>query len=128
VIKQTECGSCRRAFDYQQFHAGFGDQGFMYGAAEGTVLTWSAFDPAYRGLVDALPWMLTEDQKRRVESEIKPGFSDEPFGFDNVPRCPHCHQPVDNLLDQSRAYFVITADRIDGEQTNIWRERDRPVD
>lgn len=117
------CPSCGRPVEYERFHAGFGDQGFIYGSNDATVLTWSAYDPNYLALVDALPWILSAEQQHAVEAEIASDIPGAPFRFDNPPRCPHCQHALLELADDSRAYFVVTGHRIDGERTSIWRDR-----
>jgi hypothetical protein len=120
MLSRTECPSCELSFEYEKFSAGFGDQGFVYGSSAAIVLTWSAFDPAYVAIVDAHPWMLSLDQQQAVEAALKPDLPGGPFRFANAPLCPKCKQPLRDLADESREYFVITGDRVDSERTSIW--------
>jgi hypothetical protein len=120
VDDEIQCPACRTTVAFQRFHAGFGDQGSMYGSAGATVLTWSAFDPAYRALAEPLPWMLSKDEQRAVEAGVRTDLRGAPFRFVNPPLCPSCEQPLQALFDDSRAYFVVTGSRIDGDSVNIW--------
>jgi hypothetical protein len=120
VDDEIQCQACRTTVAFQRLHAGFGDQGFMYGSVGATVLTWSAFDPAYRTLAQSLPWMLSKDEQRAVEAGVRTDLPGAPFRFENPPMCPHCEQPLQTLADDSRAYLVITGSRIDGDSASIW--------
>jgi hypothetical protein len=117
-----ECTGCGRKLAYQRFHAGFGDEGFMYGTGASVVLTWSTYDPSYRRIVgDVHPWMLSTEQRYAVERALRDGLDGEPFGFDNQPVCPHCETALPSLFDPSRAYFVILDRRVDGDTEKVWR-------
>jgi hypothetical protein len=95
----------------------------MYGSTAPTVLTWSAYDPAYLRLVDPLPWALSAEERADVEQAIRPDLPGAPYAFDNPPLCPHCGNPLAELFDESRAYFVIVGDRVEAEGgADIWRE------
>jgi len=65
------CPHCGRRFEYERYHAGFSDEGYMYCDHDETVLTWHALGPAYRRVVAKLPWMLETDEQRRVEESLK---------------------------------------------------------
>lgn len=95
----------------------------MYGSARATVLTWSAFDPAYRALAESLPWMLSKEEQCAVQAGVRTDLPGAPFRFVNPPLCPHCEQPLQALFDDSREYFVVTGSRIDGDSASIWAER-----
>lgn len=49
------CPNCGRAFDYHEYHAGFGNQGFLYCDQDEAVLTWSSYDPTYETVVGQKP-------------------------------------------------------------------------
>ena len=55
------------------YHAGFGDQGFLYNDAGTGTLIWGSYDPAYIELVGKVhPWMLTEAQRSQFEETLVP--------------------------------------------------------
>ncbi len=118
----ARCPHCQRDFEYQQYHSGFGDQGYMYCDADEAVLTWSSYDPVYRGLVPGThPWMLGEDGKATVEGAL----NDCPYGghfrFGNLPRCPHCREDISSVVPGD-IYFVVTGRWVDGEKGEpIWK-------
>jgi hypothetical protein len=118
-----DCPACAGAVEFDRFHAGFGDQGFMYGSTAPTVLIWSSFDRAYRRLVpDQHPWMLSADERAEVEEAIRSDLPGAPYAFDNPPLCPHCGTRLAELFDESRAYFVVVGDRVDAERGDVWSE------
>src|SRR4051794_13458837 len=85
------CNHCNTELHFQQYHAGFGDQGYMYCDQDSTVVTWSSYDPTYSSLSDRThPWVLDDDAKRRVEDAIIECPHGGRFRFDALPRCPHC--------------------------------------
>jgi hypothetical protein len=71
--RQGTCSHCGNTFDYHQYHAGFSGVGYMYCDVDETVLTWSAYSPIYRKLIDRkVPWALDEEEQTRVERALKP--------------------------------------------------------
>jgi hypothetical protein len=121
---RIDCPACARPVEFERFHAGFGDQGFMYGATAPTVLTWSSFDPVYQHLAPHVhPWMLPVETRTVVEGAVRSDLPGSPYRFSNQPLCPHCKSALPMLFDDSRAYFVVVADRIDAEAgSKVWRD------
>ena len=113
------CPHCGSEFEYERFHAGFSNEGYMYCNADETVLTWSAYNSAYARLSHKLPWMLDAAEKRRVEDAVKRCPHGGRFGFDNPPRCPICLSAV-AFLAPSKEYFIVTGRRIDAEIDDVW--------
>jgi hypothetical protein len=63
------CSACHREVGVERFHAGFGDQGFIYCDRDSTILTWDSLDPSWTSLVGEVhPWMLSPEQKVEVEA------------------------------------------------------------
>ena len=62
---QIDCPECKRLIIFNQpypFHAGSGNQGFLYNESGNCTLVWSSFDPDYEKLVGQMhPWSLTEE-------------------------------------------------------------------
>jgi hypothetical protein len=107
-----------------QYHAGFGDQGYLYCDSDETVLTWSSYDPIYRQLVPGThPWMLDASGKKTVEEALKPCPHGGRFAFANPPRCPHCNEDISGVVPGD-IYFVVTGRWVDGEKgADIWEKR-----
>jgi hypothetical protein len=115
------CPHCERELEYERYHAGFGDQGYLYCDQDATVVTWNSYDPTYSGLVgDTHPWMLDDQQKSRVERSVIACPSGGAFRFSANPRCPYCMGELPELK-KDPIFFVITGARIDGERQSIWR-------
>ena len=115
------CVHCGRALEFDRFHAGFSDQGYMYCDRDSTVVTWSSFDSTYSALTENThPWMLTAEAKRVVERSIVDCPCGGQFRFGNLPRCPHCGGELGSLAREP-TYYVIFERRIDGEVTSVWK-------
>jgi hypothetical protein len=88
-------GLFTRAIRFDQphpYHAGFGNQGFLYNEAGTLTLVWSSFDREYIALVgDSTSWALGSDQQRRLEDSLLPSpVGDRWLFLSNPPRCPEC--------------------------------------
>ncbi len=97
------CGRCGfdNVFDQPyRYHAGFGDQGFLYNERGNRTLIWSCWDPGYCQLVgERNPWTLGPENRRKVEDALET----DPAGggrwlFQNVARCLKCgHEIADSM-------------------------------
>jgi len=102
-------------------HAGFDDSGFLYCDKSGDLLFWSAFDPTYKKIVDGvLPWTLSDEQKKKVESALKECDCGGKFLFSAPPRCPNCNSPVPKITGDN-IHMVRLKREIDGSKRNIWK-------
>jgi len=68
---QLRCATCGHCNEFDQpyaYHAGFGDQGFLYNDAGDCTLVWNINDPAYEAVLTRYapeqPWELTPEAKR----------------------------------------------------------------
>ncbi len=104
---------------FEQYHAGFGDEGYLYCDRGPTVLTWSAYDRAYSALANKLPWMLTDAEKRHVEDALLPCPCGGKFAFGNPPLCPYCLQEIRSLVPDP-IYYLVVDNRVRGEDVIIW--------
>jgi hypothetical protein len=99
------CEVCEKdnAFDQPyRYHAGFGNQGFLYNDAGNLTLVWGSYDPAYTELVGkVLPWALTEAQRSQLEDALVPAPTGGRWRFANPPRCVHCGAPIGEPLSSS---------------------------
>ena len=69
---------------------------------------------------DQHPWTLDAEARGRVEAAVVGCPHGGRFRFDALPRCPRCLSELPVLADSP--YFVVLADRIDGEAAErIWR-------
>ena len=119
-----QCPHCKRTLRLAQpypYHAGFGDQGFLYCESDPTIVTFGAYGHPYRQLVGAvLPWDLDADQRRRVEEALLPCPCGGRFTFRAEPRCPSCGASLRNALPGD-IYYVILGRHVDGEREMIWK-------
>jgi hypothetical protein len=120
--KVGRCRHCDNEIRFERYHAGFGDQGYMYCDRDSTVVTWSAYEPAYAAIAGNVnPWVLGDDAKRRVEDAVVECPHGGRFSFDALPRCPHCGSELPELAADP-IYFVILADWLNGDSQTVWRD------
>jgi hypothetical protein len=128
-VKKQQCKTCGVELEVKgKYHAGFSDLGFLYCDKDTTVLTFSSYDPQYQEIVGRIhPWVLAWDGKmgelRRVESRLRKCPCGGSFSFLNPLRCPVCRGAFSGPISDD-IYFVILGKRIDGEKTNIWKDRE----
>ena len=119
-----QCGHCGHTLRLPQphpYHAGFGNQGFLYCDSDPTIVTFSSFDPLYRRLVGEVhPWMLAAPQRQRVEEALLPCPCGGRFSFQAEPRCSSCGTSLRSALPGD-IYYVILDRRVDGEREVIWK-------
>jgi hypothetical protein len=93
----VSCGGCREEIEFAQpyaYHAGFGNQGFLYDDEGTLTLVWDSYDPAYSELFDRYPWSLSVDQQERLESMLADAPSGGRWRFANPARCPSCGREI----------------------------------
>ena len=104
------CKACggTNAFDQPYlYHAGFGNQGFLYDDSGTLTLTWSSFDPAYVKLFGPIhPWMLSEPQRSALERSLVDAPNGGRWRFSNPPRCVHCGAPIGEPLTSTNIYYL----------------------
>jgi hypothetical protein len=103
------CSSCGHKNDFDQpypFHAGFGNQGFLYNDAGNLTLVWSSFDPAYEAIVGKWhPWTLTAEQQVHLESALCELPSGGRWRFANPARCQKCASPISGPITETIYYL-----------------------
>lgn len=115
------CPHCGHHSEYDKFHAGFGNQGYMYCDSDCTLVTWSAFDSRFVRLVGSKhSWMLNNDERKLVEESILDCPCGGRFTFNSNPRCPKCNCELPQTPSDS-IYFLILGMRIDGEKQSVWK-------
>jgi len=103
------CKACGGTNEFPQpyaYHAGFGNQGFLYNEAGTLTLVWDSFDPAYVALVgECHPWALTDQQRADLESALAPAPTGGRWLFVNPPRCQSCAAPIGVPITGGIYYF-----------------------
>ena len=128
VVKPTlvKCPSCDTATVFSQpypYHAGFGNQGFLYNRTGNCTLIWSSFDPDYETIVGQKhPWALSEDDRIRLESALASSPDGTEWGFGHPARCAACGSVISESILHSIYYYVF-----DGSIDLDTDSRDRTV-
>ena len=106
VVRCPGCGSSNVFNQPYAYHAGFGNQGFLYNETGNCTLVWSSFDPDYEALVGRWhPWALTEEQRTLIENALKPAPDGTRWLFDNPARCLKCGHPISGSI-RSTIYYL----------------------
>lgn len=107
----VRCESCRVEIPFEQpypFHAGFGNEGFLYDEAGTSTLVWSGFDRAYVDLVGPQhPWALAESAQQMLESALAPSATGGRWRFCNPARCPKCGHQLRGPMTQDIHYLLF---------------------
>jgi hypothetical protein len=97
------CSLCGYENDFDQpyrYHAGFGDQGFLYNEAGNMTLTWSAYDPYFRKLFPKTnTWALTLHQKQQFEKILPPSPKSDRWSFSASARCRQCGSAISKPME-----------------------------
>lgn len=105
------CDSCGAEIAFDQphpYHAGFGNQGFLYDDAGTSTLVWSSFDPTYVDLVGAHhPWALAELAQEILEAALVPSPTGGRWRFCNPARCPNCGHRLRGPMTQDIHYLLF---------------------
>ena len=92
------CPACGFGNVFQQpypYHAGVGNQGFLYNEAGNRTLTWSSSDPDYVAVAgQKQPWALTEPERHEFEDRLPPAPDGTRWLFRNPARCVKCAHPI----------------------------------
>lgn len=118
-----KCPHCFNLIDLKQkypYHAGFSNQGFLYCNLCPNILEFGSYNCYYVSLIgDKHPWMLTIEEKKKVEDHLKPCPCGGHFRFDAYPRCPHCRENIQSLLPD-KIHFLEIGKVIDADKENVW--------
>lgn len=117
--QKATCPHCCREFEYARYHAGFGNQGYMYCDQDETVLTWDTYVDPYSKLTSKHPWMLDSADQSRVEAALKPCPYGGSFAFANPSLCPFCHESIAFLVP-SKEYFIVAGRRVEADDQDMW--------
>lgn len=106
VIACPNCGHANAFMQPYKYHAGFGNQGFLYNEAGNCTLTWGSYDPAYVAVVGQNhPWSLTPELRKKVESVLKPSPKGDRWLFANPARCLKCGHPISQPITSDIYYL-----------------------
>jgi len=105
-IKCLQCGHENLFNQPYPYHAGFGDQGFLYNEAGNRTLIWSSFDPDYEKIVGKQhPWALNDVNKKQLEESLLPDGGGK-WLFANPARCVKCKAPISGPIG-STIYYLL---------------------
>lgn len=95
IIKCSDCGHKNIFPQPHPYHAGFGNQGFLYNEAGTMTFVWSSFDPAYEAVVgNKHPWTLNKNERIKIEALLKPAPTGGKWKFSNPARCINCGKQI----------------------------------
>jgi hypothetical protein len=104
------CKACGGFNSFEQpypYHAGFGNQGFLYNDAGTLTLVWSSYHPAYESIVGRKhPWSLSESERSALERALRPSPAGDRWRFANPPRCLTCHEAIGQSIMGDISYLV----------------------
>ena len=105
------CPNCGHQNSFEQpypYHAGFGNQGFLYSDAGDRTLVWSSRDLAWENLVGPVhPWVLDANGWSRVEAALAPLSDGTRWRASNKPRCTACHAPIGESIVDNEIYYLV---------------------
>ena len=107
VIKCNFCGFEKEFAQPYPYHAGFGNQGFLYNDAGNLTLVWSIYDRDYADLVGMKqPWLLTAEERALLESSLLAAPSGGRWRFVNPARCKQCGEEISAPMSAEAIYFL----------------------
>ena len=90
----VRCPQCGHVHAFRQpypYHAGFGNQGFLYNEDGDLTLVWESYDPAYVRIVGSVhPWALNDEQRKKFENWLPLAPHGGRWLFRNAARCTAC--------------------------------------
>ena len=105
------CSACGHENSFEQpyaYHAGFGNQGFLYNDAGNRTLVWSSFDPAWESLIGQVhPWTLGSSGWDRVEAALAPLPDGTQWKATNPPRCTQCGAAIGRPISSGEIYYLV---------------------
>lgn len=122
MLTCPHCGKKIRLRQQYLYHAGFSNQGFLYCDSCPAILVFGSYNPNYVRIVgDKHPWMLSQEEKKRVEAHLTHCHCQGRFRFEAYPRCPHCAGDLHSLLPD-KMHFIAVGDVLDADQDETaWR-------
>ena len=107
-INCPKCGHLNVFNQPYAYHAGFGDQGFLYNDDGNLTLTWSVFDSDFVRIAGNVnPWVLSNNEKVKAFEDWLPNA---PRGgrwkFGNPARCLSCKAEISPPMGRN-IYYVL---------------------
>ncbi|MEQ1527561.1 MAG: hypothetical protein ABL911_12560 [Gallionella sp.] len=119
-INCPACGQITTIAQEYQYHAGFGNQGFLYCDSCPTIIEFGSYNSKYTSIVNGKhTWSLDSEEMQCVEAGLKPCPCGGHFRFNALPRCPACNEPLPNLL-QDKFHFVEVGRVVDADKEDAW--------
>jgi len=119
VVSCTHCGASNVFNQPYAYHAGFGDQGFLYSESGTCTLIWSAYDPAFEALVGKRnPWVLSRERQQILENALQPAPDGSRWLFSNPARCLTCGRPISGPMSQT-IYYLEYEGSINVDRTGL---------
>ena len=120
---RVRCNHCGKDSVFEQpyaYHAGFGNQGFLYNDAGTLTLVWSTFDPAYTAMVrEKHPWGLTQFEQRTIEEALRAAPSGGRWRFTNPARCVNCASVISGPMVETIYYLEYPGSVITDESEQM---------
>ena len=105
-VKCPQCGHQNVFNQPYAYHAGFGNQGFLYNETGTCTLIWSSFDPAYEALVGQKhPWVLGPKDQKALEEALRPSPDGTRWLFSNPARCTECGHSIGEPIGSNVHYL-----------------------
>jgi len=106
VVPCKRCGASNVFNQPYAYHAGFGDQGFLYSGSGKCTLVWSAYDPSFEALVGRLnPWVLSREKQQILENALQLAPDGSRWLFKNPARCLTCGYPISGPMSETVYYL-----------------------
>jgi hypothetical protein len=84
------------------------------------MLKFDTYNPIYKKIVgDKHPWSLSEEEKGKVEQQLKPCSCGGHFRFDAPPRCPICNASLLSIL-KDKLHFIEIGKVVDAGKDDVW--------
>ena len=118
------CPGCHKVLRLRQpypYHAGFGEEGFLYCDRDATVLTFSEFDRGFQRIIpNKVPWGLTPEDRSRVEQSLKSCPCGGRFLFKNSAKCPHCGTVLRRGITKD-IYYIVLGKSLKASRNKLWK-------
>lgn len=106
-ITCRKCGHINVFDQPYAYHAGFGDQGFLYNDEGNLTLTWSVYDADYVKITGpSNPWAITEEKRKAFEDWLPPAPKGGRWKFENPGRCLKCQSEIIPPI-RKNIYYVL---------------------
>jgi hypothetical protein len=106
VVACSRCGASNVFNQPYAYHAGFGNQGFLYSEVGTCTLVWSAYDSDYEALVGGRnPWVLSREKQQIIEDALRLAPDGGRWLFSNPARCLTCGHPISGPMSETIYYL-----------------------